>query len=174
MIDQFLNPGTNTRNDKWGGSVSNRLSFPLLVLAKVTKAIGAERVGIRLSPRSSFNSMEVSPESDKTLLELAQQLNAFHLAYLHLIRTPDDQSLMSQFRESYRGNLILAGGLDALSAEGLLTEKQAELTAFGTPFIANPDLVARLRLGVTWRQPDRNTLYTPDPEGYITYEKEYL
>lgn len=175
LIDQFLRDGSNTRTDAYGGSIENRIRFAREVAAEVCAAIGAERVGIRLSPLSSVNDMSDStPEALFTAL--VEALNPLKLAYLHVVegmtRGPrevtggfDLGKLRALFKGVYMGN----NGYTRELALDRLASGAVDLVAFGRPFIANPDLVARLRDGLPLTQPDQTTFYGGGEKGYLDY-----
>ncbi|MDX1760713.1 MAG: alkene reductase, partial [Christiangramia sp.] len=145
LLDQFLNTATNKRSDEYGGSKENRSRFTLETTKKVTDAIGADKVGIRLSPYSSFNGTEIFEGIDEQFLYLAEKLNEFDLAYLHLVDntslgSPDvASSIFVKIREKFNGSLIRNGGFTKESAEKIISEGLTDLVAFGRSFIANPD-----------------------------------
>ena len=147
----------------------------LEVAEAVSKAIGKEKTGIRLSPFGVFNDMPVYPELAADYAYLAAQLNARGLVYVHLVdhspmgapAVPD--SIKSMFRSTFKGTLILSGGYDAARAEADLAAGKCDLVAFGRPFLANPDFVARSKAGAAMNQPDPNTFYTGDAKGYTDY-----
>jgi N-ethylmaleimide reductase len=177
LIEQFLNANVNTRTDAHGGSLERRNRFALDVARAVAGAIGGDRVGMRLSPYGVFNSTGTYPEQEAQYLELAKQLSALGLLYLHVL----DHSAMGApgvpagyklaLRQAFKGAFILAGGFDRASAERALAEKRADLIAFGRPFLANPDLVERLRKGAPLNAPDMATFYTPGAKGYTDYPR---
>ena len=175
LIEQFLNANVNTRTDGYGGSIAGRNRFALEVARATADAIGAERVGIRLSPYGVFNSTGPYAEVDAQYLALVQELSTLGLLYLHVL----DHSAMgapavpaelkAALRSAFDGPFILAGGFDATSAEQALVDGQADLIAFGRPFISNPDLVARMQMGAPLTAPDFGTFYTPGAKGYTDY-----
>lgn len=175
LIEQFLNANVNTRSDGYGGSIANRNRFALEVARAVAVTIGGERVGIRLSPFGAFNSTGTYPEQGEQYLALARELSSLGLLYLHVL----DHSAMgapavpaeykAKLRAAFKGVFILAGGFDRASAEKALAENRADLIAFGKPFLANPDLVERLRSGAPLNAPDFPTFYTPGAKGYTDY-----
>ena len=175
LIEQFLNANVNKRADGWGGSIAARNRFALEVARAAVAAIGAERVGIRLSPHGAFNATGAFPETDAQFLELVQGLSALKLSYLHLLdhsamgAPAVPEALKAALRAAFKGTFILAGGFDAASAEAALKAGKADLVAFGRPFLANPDLVARMRAGATLNAPDMGTFYTPGAKGYTDY-----
>jgi N-ethylmaleimide reductase len=175
LIDQFLNTASNQRTDRWGGSVENRMRFALDVARATAARIGAGRTGIRLSPYGAFNDMRPDAEMDALYQLLAKELGRLGLAYVHVV----DHSSMgapavpAEVKESMRrefgGAIILSGGYDQARAEAELALGHGDAVAYGRPFIANPDLVRRMRDGLALVQPDASTFYTPGPEGYTDY-----
>ena len=175
LLEQFLNPGSNRRTDGYGGSSENRSRFVLEVVDAVIAAIGKERVGIRLSPHGVFNDIAPFPETEDVYAALAARLDARGLAYLHLVdhsamgAPPVAAATLARIRAAFRGILILSGGYDRARAEADLASGQADLIAFGRPFIANPDLPARLQAGAALAAPDMASFYTPAEAGYTDY-----
>ena len=175
LIDQFLNTASNQRTDEYGGSIQNRGRFTLEVARAAAGAIGAERVGIRLSPYGVFNGMALFPEIEEQYAWLATELDRIGLAYVHLVNhssmgAPEVKaSTVKKIRDAYRGTLILSGGYDRARAEKDLESGAADLVAFGRPFLANPDLVERFRVGAALNEPDMATFYTPGEKGYTDY-----
>lgn len=170
LLAQFLNPRTNQRTDAYGGSAENRRRFVLEVVDATVAAIGAGRVGVRLSPFNPFNDLEANYAGEtEEFLALVDELEARGLAYLHLAGGTVKGDVLAQVRARYRGTLILNGGYDPARAEADLAEGIADLVAFGRPFVANPDLVERVRLGAPLAAVDAATLYTPGEKGYTDY-----
>jgi N-ethylmaleimide reductase len=177
LIEQFLNPNVNERSDVYGRSIEGRNRFALEIATAVASAIGAERVGIRLSPYGVFNATGEFPEVQAQYLDLARRLSALHLLYLHLVDhssmgapiVPADFKL--RLRAGFDGLFILSGGFDRDSAERALAEKRGDLVAFGRALLANPDLVARMQAGETLNAPDPATFYTPGAKGYTDYPR---
>jgi N-ethylmaleimide reductase len=175
LIDQFLNAASNQRTDAWGGSVANRIRFAVQVAGRVAEAIGADRLGIRLSPYGAFNGMKADPETDEVYAALAAELGRLGLLYVHVVDhaamgAPEvPPGVKRKIRDRFTGHLILSGGYDAARAESDLVERKGELVAFGRPFISNPALVDKLRHGAPLTPPDAATFYTPDAKGYTDY-----
>lgn len=169
LLEQFLHPHTNRRADAYGGSVATRTRFVVEVVEACVRAIGQERVGIRLSPHSTFNDLPPHAEVEEQYARLAEQLKG--LVYLHIIQAnhADFAGTFAALGKAYGGPLILNGGFDKAGAEQALNEGRADLIAFGRPFIANPDLVTRLQKGVPLATPNPATFYTPGPDGYVDY-----
>jgi N-ethylmaleimide reductase len=172
LIDQFLRDGCNQRTDGYGGSVENRARFLFEVLTAVTAAIGADRVGLRLSPLNSYNGMIDSDPIGLTSF-LAEKLNAFNLAYLHLMRADffgvQKADVNTVAREKYKGVLIGNMGYTAEEAEDATAEGKLDAVAFGTSFLANPDLPERILAKAPLNVPDSSTFYTPGAKGYTDY-----
>jgi len=175
LIDQFLNTASNQRTDAWGGSIANRIRFAVEVARRAVSGIGADRVGIRLSPYGAFNGMTSDPGIEDTFETLAAELSKIGLVYIHLVDhssmgAPEVKpSIKRKIRNAFRGTLILAGGYDRARAEVDLEAKKADLIAFGRPFISNPNLVTKLRNGTPLSLPDESTLYSAGEKGYTDY-----
>jgi N-ethylmaleimide reductase len=175
LLEQFIRPNSNQRTDRYGGSIENRARFVLEVADAAIKAIGKDKVGIRLSPYGVFNDMPLYDAMDADYTYLAQQLNARGLVYIHLVdhspmgapQVPD--AIKKMFRSTFKGKLILSGGYDAARAESDLAAGKCDLIAVGRPFLANPDLVTRWKTGAAVNAPDMSTFYTPGPKGYTDY-----
>ncbi len=172
LVDQFLRDTPNNRTDGYGGSLEGRARFLFEVLTAVTAAIGADRVGLRLSPLNSYNSM-VDSDPIALIGFLADQLNTFKLAYLHVMRSDFYQvqkgDVMAVARQKYKGVLIGNMGYTPAEAEQAISEGKLDAVAFGTAFLANPDLPARIKAGAALNTPNPSTFYTPGPVGYTDY-----
>lgn len=175
LIEQFLNTASNQRTDEWGGTIAGRTRFATTVARRIADRIGAGRVGIRLSPHGVFGGMVDDPETDALYVQLATELSALGLAYIHLVdhsplgAPPVPEELKKGMRAAFRGRMILAGGYDAARAEEDLAAGRGDLIAFARPFIANPRLVSRMRAGLPLAAPDPSTFYTPGDRGYTDY-----
>ncbi|MDQ2084270.1 alkene reductase [Xanthobacteraceae bacterium Astr-EGSB] len=175
LLEQFIRPNSNQRTDGYGGAIQNRARFVLEVADAAISAIGADRVGIRLSPFGVFNDMPLYAEMEADYAYLAGKLNAAGLVYIHLVDhsasgAPEvPASVKDMFRKTFRRTLILSGGYDAARAERDLAAGRCDLVAFGKAFLANPDLVRRWQTGAPLNAPDPNTFYTPGPKGYTDY-----
>lgn len=169
LLEQFLHPHTNRREDAYGGSVEGRTRFVVEVARAVADAIGSDRVGIRLSPYNTFNDLPPFEEAHGTYSSLAPQLSG--LLYVHLVQSlhPRYAETERALRQGFGGPLIVNGGYDQARANESLARGDADLVAFGRPFIANPDLVARLQHGAPLAEPNPATFYTPGREGYLDY-----
>ncbi|MFH1063183.1 MAG: alkene reductase [Candidatus Omnitrophota bacterium] len=175
LIDQFINPAANQRNDNYGNTVENRCRFAIEVAQKVVKAIGQEKTGMRLSPYGVFNDMSIFDQIEQTYKYLADALGKIKLVYIHLVDhssmgSPQvPEAIVSNIRKFFKGNIIASGGLDKEKAEAILKADKADLTAFGRAFLANPDLVYKMQNDVALNNPDYDTFYTPGEKGYTDY-----
>jgi N-ethylmaleimide reductase len=175
LVDEFLRDGTNHRTDVYGGPVENRARFLLEVTEAVAKVWGADRVGVRLSPLGSFNSMSDSnPEA--TFGYAAAALDRLGLAYLHVAMlfaaldpSSPDHSMTRVLREKFHGPLIINGGYGRETGNAVLAAGLADLVSFGVIYLANPDLAERFAEGAPLNTPDRDTFYGGDAHGYIDY-----
>lgn len=176
LIEQFLSPISNLRNDDYGVSIDNRCRFLLEIVQDVIEAIGKDKVGIRLSPYGVASDMSYYPETDDTYKYLAEKLNSLKILYIHLV----DHSSMgapevpfeikNAISLRFDQTLILSGGYTFESAEKELEGGLANLIAFGKPFINNPDLVERFSNDwVLSKEPDMSTFYSPGKKGYTDY-----
>jgi len=175
LIEQFLNPLVNLRTDGYGGSIEARNRLALEIAGATVSAIGRDRVGIRLSPYGVFNGTGEFPEVQTQYLALAKGLAALGLLYLHLVdhssmgAPPVPADFKLKLRAEFDGLFILSGGFDQASAEQALLDQRGDLIAFGRPFLANPDLVARMRKDAPLNAPDMATFYVPGAKGYTDY-----
>lgn len=175
LFDEFLNSVVNTRSDAYGGSVENCCRFLLETVDAVANTIGIERTGVRISPNGRFNSMPEDPEMEATFLHLAEELDRRGIAYIHINdqatfgMPPIPDGLIAKIRAAFRGPLILCGGYDAPRAQGVIDEGVADLVAFGVPYLANPDLPARLENGWPLNAADQDRFYGGGAEGYTDY-----
>lgn len=165
---QFLAPNANKRTDEWGGSVENRARFLLGAVDAAVAAIGADRVGVRLSPGGVFNDIH-DPDAPATYAHVAAELAKRDLAYLHIFNTNPGFDVPALIRANYKGTLILNGGYDRARAEADIASGLADLIAFGVPFLANPDLPARLAQGAALNAADQSTFYGGGAKGYTDY-----
>lgn len=175
LIEQFLNANVNTRTDAYGGSAAARNKFTLDILKSVSHAIGADKVGIRISPHGAFNNTGAFEGVDQQYLDLVKEISNMGLLYLHVL----DHSAMGapavpvelkqQLKSLFKGPFILAGGYERASAEKAISDGQADLIGFGRPFISNPDLVQRMKTNAVLTAPDMSTFYTADAKGYTDY-----
>ncbi|WP_424961558.1 alkene reductase [Ekhidna sp.] len=175
LIEQFINPGSNRRTDEYGGAVEGRSKFVLEVASKTVDAIGADKVGIRLSPGGAFNDLNPFDGQEETYFYLAEKLKKLGLVYIHLVDhssmgTPEvPKSLKEGIRNRFGGTIIISGGYDRSAAEKDLEDGLGHLVAFGRPFLANPDLIERMKQHADLNEPDFDTFYTPGEKGYTDY-----
>ncbi len=175
LIEQFLNPNVNKRKDDYGASAEGRMRFALEVAAAVTKKIGADCVGIRISPYGAFNDTGAFDGVDAFYETYAKKLSDLGLVYIHVVdhssmgAPPVSAELKRKIRENFKGAYILSGGYDGDRAESDLKENKGDLVAFGRPFISNPNLVNKLKNKLPLAPPDHTKFYTPGPDGYSDY-----
>jgi N-ethylmaleimide reductase len=174
LLDQFLKDGSNQRKDNYGGSIENRARLTLEVVAAVTEVWGGGRVGIRISPTGTFNSMSES-EPQELFDYLVEGLKPFNLAYLHVVEnfagSLDIGFDFSALRQNFNGAYMANGGYTGESAENSLSNEESDFIAFGSSFIANPDLPQRIKQGVQLSVADPDTFYGGDAKGYTDYPR---
>ncbi|KAG9508280.1 hypothetical protein J7337_001844 [Fusarium musae] len=180
LLDQFLQDVSNQRNDEYGGSIENRSRLITEILERVVQAIGPERVGIRLSPWSTFQSMRMENPIPQ-FTDIINKASRLNLAYIHLIesRISGSQDCHEHGSEKldfaydlWKGPFLIAGGYKLSEAERLVNEEYPHkeiMVMFGRNFLANPDLVYRIKEGLELNPYKRNTFYTSDVEGYVDY-----
>ncbi|MBJ6764526.1 alkene reductase [Myxococcaceae bacterium JPH2] len=176
LLDQFLRDGSNQRTDAYGGSIENRARFPLEVTRAVVDVWGAERVGYRLAPQS-FPYAGVSDSTPaETFTHMARELGRLGLGYLHVTEMVSgkdapspEQRISPLMRKAFHGAYIVNGGYDAQAGEAALARDEADLVAYGVPFLANPDLPARFRDAAPLNTPDAATFFTGEEKGYTDY-----
>jgi N-ethylmaleimide reductase len=182
LFEQFLNPLVNDPMDRYSADLmQNRLRFTLEVVDAVNARIGSQRVGIRFSPFGQNSDMPPYPDAEQTYLQLGRELADRRIAYMHFMDQSGYRSMPAQvghklygllrkLRPTFdKGALILAGGQTLAKANELIGSGTIDLAAFGQPFIANPDLVARLRNGWPLAKPERETYYGGGAVGYVDY-----
>ena len=178
LPDQFLQDGSNKRTDSYGGSIENRSRFLLEVVETMTSVWGGDRVAVRIAPAGTWNHMHDS-NPGALFTYVAQQLNRFGLAYLHIVepRVKGNVTInkaqgpiaAEQLRRAFKGKIIAAGGFEPETAETTIENGVADAVAFGRYFVANPDLPLRIREGFALTPYDRDTFYTFDSVGYNDY-----
>jgi N-ethylmaleimide reductase len=180
LLEQFLHPRSNQRTDAYGGSVRNRARFVLEVARGVADTIGADRTGIRLSPWSTANDLTHYPEIDEAYGYLAEELQTLGIVYVHLVDHSRLAGLASAgttaklIRDTFANTVIHSGNYTTLpEIEQTLADPRPALVAMARPFIANPDLVERLRLGLPLAAPDPATFYAPGPTGLADGYTDY-
>ncbi|HEX9463951.1 MAG TPA: alkene reductase [Alphaproteobacteria bacterium] len=180
LLEQFIDSSTNKRTDAYGGPVENRMRLLTDVVEAAIDIWGADRVGVRLSPMSTFNDI-TDDDPETTFTAVAKKLNDYELAYLHLVNPAMAQmekgqppatralNIVELMRKTYRGKLMIAGGFNRDTAEEWLEAGLADVIAFGRKFLANPDLPLRLRDRVPLNEPDPKTFYGGGAKGYTDY-----
>ena len=172
LLDEFLRDGANQRSGPYGGPIENRARLMLEVLDAAINVWGADRVGLRISPLNSYNSM-IDSDPVAITTYIAQQCSARGIAYLHVMRSDFFQAqqgdVMTPAREHFKGTLIANMGYTADEAEQAITEGKLDAVAFGTSFLANPDLPARIAAKAPLNAPNPATFYSPGPVGYTDY-----
>ncbi|CAM4256476.1 alkene reductase [Bordetella muralis] len=183
LLDQFLRSGSNLRTDEYGGSIENRARLLSQVVQAITEEIGAGRTGIRISPVTPANDAS-DPNPQPLFDHVVRILAGYKLAYVHIIEgatggdrhfqqgeAPFDYAALRRTYEQAGGQAawMANNGYDGKLAEDVVESGQADLIAFGKPFIANPDLVRRLREGAALNTPDNTTFYGGSTKGYLDY-----
>lgn len=195
LFEQFLNSVVNTRAGRFGGgSASSRITLITETLKAIKRQTGSLRIGIRLSPFGTFNGMPADPLTTETYLKLADELEALSVCYVHFNDEPvsvghlnEDKmdnnagmhsgkterlipaNFLKAFRERFTGPVIICGGMTAELADTMMEKDEADLFAFGVPFIANPDLPARLKNDWLLAEPNVETFYSGGAKGYVDY-----
>jgi N-ethylmaleimide reductase len=172
LLDEFLRDGANKRSGQYGGAIENRARLMLEVIDAVISVWGADRVGLRISPLNSYNSM-IDSDPVAITTYIAEQCSARGLAYLHMMRADflGEQSgdVMTPARAAFKGTLIANMGYTADEAEAAIADGKLDAVAFGTSFLANPDLPARIAAKAELNVPNAAKFYSPGPEGYTDY-----
>jgi N-ethylmaleimide reductase len=172
LIEQFLNPNVNNREDEYGGSIEHRSRFAIEVVQAIANTIGEEKVGIRFSPFSKLGDLAAygEEETHNTYAYLARKLEELQIAYLHIaVNAPVPAKTLQAIRANFSGIIILANGLTPETADEALENGFADLVAFGRSFLSNPDFVERVKANAALNPVDYSTLYTPGAAGYTDY-----
>jgi N-ethylmaleimide reductase len=174
LLEQFLNPHTNTRTDQYGGSTEKRIRFVVELTTAVAAAIGNGKTAVRVSPYGTFNDMPGYDDAFNTYDQLSHELQKLDIAYLHVVdigarASAEGLQLLKTIRKNFINSLILNGGYDKARAIQALQMDGADLVSFGSKFIANPNLPYKLQNDIALSTPDVNTFYTPGPVGYTDY-----
>lgn len=168
LPEQFLASKTNHRDDRYGGSIKNRTRFVIETLEALIDAVGADRVGIKLSPEFGFNDLtDATPQ--ETYRRLVEAIAPMGLAYLHVALVNVDFDYHGLFRPLFPGSYLYGSGLTKEKADSLLVSGSADAAVFGALFVANPDLPRRFERNAALNSPDTQTLYGGAAEGYIDY-----
>ena len=176
LIDQFLQSGANQRTDEYGGSVVNRIRFLSQVAQAVCEVWAPSRIGVRLSPRGTFNDMSDN-DPETTFMAAVEAISALKLGYLHIVESspgdpppsPEFASLFSRMRHSWYGVYVANGGFDGPDGEVAVQSGRVDAIAYGRYFIANPDLPRRLQLRAALNEPDPTSFYGGGAAGYTSY-----
>lgn len=177
LMNQFINPKSNHRDDQYGGSVENRSRFVVETARKVAKEIGSDKVGIRFSPYGAYNDMLSDyKELEDTFIFLAQEIAKTKLSYIHLVDqrvafgAPDFMTdIKKTIKENYKGTIISGGDINTSAKAEELLEDDSDLVYVGRPYISNPNLVESLQNNATLIAPDANTFFSAGAEGYTDY-----
>lgn len=176
LMDQFLNTASNQRTDRWGGSIPNRIRFAVETATRAAAKIGAQRIGIRISPYGIFNDMAPDEQMDEMYRALCAAMKSIGIAYIHVVdhsamgAPPVKPEVKAIIRQTFGSTYLLSGGYDNAERAGKDIDSGAgELVAFGRPFISNPDLVEKLKSGRALTAPDPALFYSPGEPGYNSY-----
>ncbi len=177
LMNQFLNPKSNHREDQYGGSIQNRTRFILETAQKVVDEIGKDKVGIRVSPYGAYNDMQSHYEElEGTFIYLSQGLSKLNLGYIHIVDqrvafgAPDFTiNIKKVIKENFKGIVISGGDVNTLEKAEAILESGLDLVYVGRPFISNPNLVEKLQNKTDLVTPDFDTFYTPGEKGYTDY-----
>ena len=174
LLEQFLNPYSNTRSDEYGGSVHNRTRFVTDVVKAVVNAIGADKVGLRISPYGTLCSMQNYTEIPETYIDLSAEMEKLNLWYLHIVdyaarASEEGRLLLQNIRKSFKNTIILNGGYTKERAISAIENNEADLISFGSLFISNPNLPEKLQNNISLTAPDPSLFYTTDEKGYTDY-----
>ncbi|RDJ19998.1 alkene reductase [Bosea caraganae] len=180
LADTFLQDGTNRRTDAYGGSIENRMRFPIELTEALVSVFGADRVGVRISPSGTWGAISDS-DAQATFGAFAERLNKYGLAYLHIIepRVSGVETIHERqapvasafLREIFKGPIIAAGGFDRAGAEAIIAHGDADLVAFGRFFTSNPDLPERLRHNLPLTHYVRDAFWGGDERNYIDFAR---
>lgn len=179
LFHQFFNNCSNQRTDNYGGSIENKARFFFEVLAAVKNEIPEQKIGARFNPSMhNLHGITVDEETISTFEYIVKKLNDYNLAYVHLSEPFTDVSevpfavkeIAKHFRPLYHGTLMINGGFTQETGNAVIERGEADLVAFGKPFISNPDLVERFENNLALTEWDQSTFYTPGKKGYLDYE----
>jgi len=167
LVQQFLATNANLRADEYGGTIENRARFLFELLDAMAGAVGAERLGVKFSPRMPFNDIE-ERDAEEVYSYVVKELNGRGLAYVH-VGDFTGEGWHERLRPVYEGVYFAGAGLTKESGEELLKSGLADAVVYGSKFISNPDLPERFRRGAPLNDPDQTTFYTPGERGYTDY-----
>jgi len=177
LMNQFINPKSNHRNDQYGGSIENRSRFVVEIAQKVAKEIGSDKVGIRFSPYGAYNDMLSDYEAlEDTFIYLAQEIAKINLSYIHIVDqrvafgAPDFiTDIKKTIKENFKGTIISGGDINTPAKAEELLEDDLDLVYVGRPYISNPNLVEYFQNNVELVAPDGNTFFSAGAQGYTDY-----
>ncbi|TYP98969.1 N-ethylmaleimide reductase [Tenacibaculum adriaticum] len=180
LFHQFFNKTSNTRKDKYGGSIENRARFFFEVLDAIKQVIPEQKIGARFNPSlNGVFGITMDEETIPTFEYIIKKINDYDLAYIHLSEPFTDVSnipyavtdIAKHFRPLYKGTLIINSAFDQEKGNKVIASGEADLVAFGKPYISNPDLVERFENNLELAAWDNNTFYTTGTKGYTDYPK---
>lgn len=177
LIDQFINPHSNVRNDKYGGSIKNRSRFLVEVMQAIVSEIGRDRTGIRLSPFLELYDLKPYPEEVATHQYIMDELQKLGILYVHFSnalvngKATIKEDHLRDVRKRFKSLVMVAGGFTLEAAEEILHSELVDLVAFGKLYISNPDLVERIRHSAPLTAWHEETFYQGGQRGYIDYAK---
>lgn len=181
LFHQFFNGTSNKRNDEYGGSIENRAKILFETIDAIKEVMPENKIGLRLNPSlHGIFGMTMDEETIPTFDYIIKKLNDYDLAYLHLSEPFNDVSevpyavteIAKRYRPMYDGTLMINAGFDQESGNKVIEEGNADLVAFGKPYISNPDLVERFAENIPLSDWDTDTFYVPGAKGYIDYESK--
>ncbi|MGH1334511.1 MAG: alkene reductase [Aureispira sp.] len=175
LLQQFFNGSSNTRTDAYGGSDENKTRILIEILDALLEIMPASKIGLRLSPMThGSGGIEVDEQTVGTYNYIIEQMNGYNLAYLHFLRHNKDlphglKDEIGHYRALYKGFLIANAGYDAKTGQAEIESGRADAIAYGRPYIANPDLAARLEHGWPLAETDQSTWYAGGEKGFLDY-----
>jgi N-ethylmaleimide reductase len=177
LMNQFINPKSNHRDDQYGGSIENRSRFVVEIAQKVAKEIGSDKVGIRFSPYGAYNDMIADyEEQEDTFIYLAREIDKIDLSYIHIVDqrvafgAPDFiTDIKKTIKENFKGIIISGGDINTTAKAEKIIEDDLDLVYVGRPYISNPNLVESLQNNTELAAPDANTFFSAGAEGYTDY-----
>ncbi|GGW97155.1 alkene reductase [Salegentibacter mishustinae] len=181
LFHQFFNGTSNKRNDEYGGSIENRAKILFETIDAIKEVMPENKIGLRLNPSlHGIFGMTMDEETIPTFDYIIKKLNDYDLAYLHLSEPFNDVSevpyavteIAKRYRPMYDGTLMINADFDQESGNRVIEEGNADLVAFGKPYISNPDLVERFAENIPLSDWDTDTFYVPGAKGYIDYESK--
>ena len=182
LLNQFINPKSNQRTDDYGGSSENRIRFVVETAQKVADSIGADKVGIRISPFGIYNDVQVEYDAiEDTFLGLAKALKSIGLAYIHIVtqeeffgapnqKTEREYKLRKAIKDTFEGTVIAGGNVNSVASAEAFLEEGFDLVYVGRPFISNPDFIERITSNIELEAPNPETFFGVDGVGFTDYK----